>query len=391
MKKIWANLLVGTTAAFLGGVAGAVSAGFLHFLEWGEKLVWSGLLAKNQWQALVLCILGGLLVGLCQRILGDHPKLLNEAILEIRKTGRLEYRHLPNGVATAAVSLIFGAGLGPEAAIIDLIGGSGTWVGDVIRAVQRRLGLIPEVVGARRIDKILQAWPGWIALVMGSAAFLRLLGGLYSGGILHIDMGFRWSDLLWSVPLGLLGAAAGAFYLSLQGITRRLTAPLQGRPIWRGMLGGFVLGATALFLPLVLFSGQHEFQHTYDNSAEMGFWLLLLTAAARLFLINFLLATGWKGGQFLPVMFAGAMLGLSVSILFPVFSPGVAVLACMAGLTAVVLPKPVFGLILMGLLFPLQYLGISLVAVGSVMVGQRILKMRKSKGMSQSDLQPVSE
>jgi hypothetical protein len=71
-------------------------------------------------------------------------------------------------------------------------------------------------------------------------------------------------------------------------------------------------------------------------------------------------------------MFAAATLGLAMSVPFPAVPAPVAVLAAMAALIAVVLPKPLIALVLMGLLFPLNTLGISLVGVGVVVFGKRL-------------------
>jgi H+/Cl- antiporter ClcA len=384
MKKVQRTFLLGLIAAFLGGLVGAVSAGFLHFIEWGQELLWKTLPPNLPLQALLICTLGGLLVGLCQKYLGDHPQGITEATTTLRKTGRLEYQHLPHGLTTASISLIFGASLGPEAAIMDLIGGLGTWVGDILRNLRLRFELPLSTQPANRLTKALRSWPTLTAFAVGAVAFSRVLNGLYSGGLLKLSAPFQWTDLLWSLPLGLLGATGGGLYLALQTWTRKLVAPLQRKPILRGILGGTVLGLIASFLPLTLFSGQHLLQPTYDQAAQLGFWLLLLTALARLFLTSLLLATGWKGGQFLPIMFGSAALGLSVSVLFPIIPAPVAALAAMAALTAVVLPKPLIALILMALMFPLQYVGISIVAIGTVMLGKQLRQEFNSKKQSQT-------
>lgn len=392
MKKIQSSILLGLLAALLGGLVGAVSAVFLHFLEWGQHLLWQELTSSLPLQTLLVCTLGGLLVGLCQRYLGDHPKDLQEAISSIRDTGRLEYSHLPQGVLTASTSLIFGASLGPEAAIMDLLGGLGTWVGDVIRPLRERYDLAAPPPSKKRLINMLHRWPGLIAFVVGTVTLVRLLDGLYSGGMLDLSgHPFQWTDLLWSVPLGLIGAAGGWLYLELQIRTRELVAPLKPKPIFRGLLGGFALGLIALGLPMVLFSGQHFFQPLYDQAAQLGFWILLLTALARLFLTSLMQATGWKGGQFLPIMLGGAALGLSLSTLFPVIPASVAALSAMAALIAVVLQKPLIALILMGLMFPLEYIGISVVATGMVMLGQQVRQKVQLPALSETEASLASE
>ena len=376
MKKFTSILLLALLAALLGGLVGAASAVFLHFIEWGQETLWEVLTPNLPLQTLLVATLGGLLVGLCQRYLGDFPKGITEAVEAIQKNGRLEYNHLHKGIITASASLIFGASLGPEAAIIDLIGGLSTWVGDSIRSLRQRFDLPRPAQAKNRLAKFLHSWPNLIALVVGTLAFGRLLNGLYGGGFLNPGQPFQWIDLLWSIPLGLVGAAGGWLYLTLQTQTRNWLAPLQHRPVLRGILGGFALGLVALFLPMVLFSGQHLLQPAYDSYLQLGFWILLLTALARLLLTNLMLASGWKGGQFLPMMFGGAALGLSVSALFPVVPAPVAALAAMGALVAVVLPKPIIALVLMTLMFPIQYVGVSVVSVGMVMLGQKLWTQR---------------
>lgn len=368
MKKIQRTILLGLIAALLGGLVGALSAGFLHFIEWGQELLWKVLTAGLPMQSFLVCALGGLLVGLCQKYLGDHPKGITETIAVIQKTGRLDYFHLPHGLTTASISLIFGASLGPEAAIMDLIGGLSSWVGDTIHSLRQRFDLPRPERSTNRLNNLLHAWPNLVALLLGAFAFSRLLNGLYSGGLLHVNGPFEWQDLFWSLPIGLAGAFAGGIYLVFQRWTRQWVMPLKYRPVLRGFLGGLALGLISSFLPLTLFSRQQQLQSVYDQAAQLGSWTLLLTGIARLLLTSLLLATGWKGGQFLPILFAAATLGLSLSVLFPIIPAPVAAIASMAALIAVVLPKPLIALALMALLFPLPYLGISIVSVGVVML-----------------------
>ena len=121
---------------------------------------------------------------------------------------------------------------------MGLFGGLGTWVGDVICFLRKRLELRIEPLSKKHMAKVLHNWPGWIALLVGAFLFVRLLNGLYSGGFLDLgDRPFRWVDLLWSVPLGLAGTVSGWFYLTFQNRTRKLVAPLEPRPILRGTLG----------------------------------------------------------------------------------------------------------------------------------------------------------
>jgi len=379
MKKILSVIVLLLAAISLGAMVGALTAGFLHLVEWGQDWLWNSLTSSLPWQILLITVIGGILVGLCQKYLGDYPKGINEAVTTLQKTGRLEYSSLPKGMITAYVSLIAGASLGPEAALVDLLGGLGTWTGDLIRSLRARLQLPLPQQFKNHAEKTLQHWPNLLALAAGALALIKLLNGMYSGGFLSPHEPFQWVDLAWSIPLAALGAAAGALFLFMQNWTRRLAAPFEHKPILRAASGGVLLGIAALGLPMILFSGQHLLQPAYEQYLQIGFVTLFLTALVRLLMTNILLATGWKGGQFLPMMFGAAALGLSVSALFPVIPAATAALAVMGALVAVVLPKPWIALVLMALMFPFQYVGVSVVSVGLVVIGKQIKERRQKK------------
>ena len=81
----------------------------------------------------IVCVIGGLLVGLLVKLFGDHNAIFSELMQEFGKSGRFDYRHAPGIVVTSFVSLISGAALGPEAALADACGGLGTYTADKLK------------------------------------------------------------------------------------------------------------------------------------------------------------------------------------------------------------------------------------------------------------------
>jgi len=92
MKLLKIDLLL--TAVFLGALVGSVTAVFLQLLYGAIELLWHTLPSQINptgtppYFTLMLGIIGGLLVGLCHKYLGDHPKLLQKSIADFRVATR---------------------------------------------------------------------------------------------------------------------------------------------------------------------------------------------------------------------------------------------------------------------------------------------------------------
>jgi H+/Cl- antiporter ClcA len=292
--------------------------------------------------------------------------LFAELMAQFARTGRIEYRHAPAVLMMAFVSLVSGGALGPEAPLMDATGGIGTWLADRFKAgaqgaramafagLSGMLGAFfsspwsaPILVleASQGATTILVLIPGIVGASSAIAAFM-LLGGaffepLYVFPIVYEQV--RFLDLAYALPLGLVGGAAGLLYMGIyRALRRTVMAPLAGRPVLRGLLGGLGLGIIGAALPLTLFSGEHQLQEIIDHGAEIGVVTLLAIAIAKMFLTNLALTTGWKGGYIFPIVFAGGALGMAVHLLLPFIPQSVAMTAVMAGITASTLRSPIF-------------------------------------------------
>lgn len=321
---------------------------FLEVQSLGEALLWSDS-RPVPFSALIIATAGGLTVGLCLHVFGDHVLLLQQSLAEFQETGRFEPRHLPAGLLAIYLSLIFGASLGPEVAAIDMGGSMGTLAGDRLRSRVRTLSNI-GIVGA----------------LAGFAIYLQVTrtagGALYPlpplGELLPLY-------LLYAAILGLVGAAAGVLFIGAFRLFGRLMAPIAGRHLVRGLAGGVGLGIAGTVFPLVLFSGQNEFKIVLETGATAGAAVLLLLVAAKIFASTWCMATIFKGGPIFPLIFAGGTLGLAVSLFVPAIPPAVAVPAVMAGMIVCVLKMPAVVIPLVALVF-LQWEILIIVAVAAV-------------------------
>lgn len=340
-RFVLAAILIAVTAA------GAMVL-FLEVQRLGEALLWPDSFPVPLFP-LVLSTAGGLLVGLCLHVFGDHVLLLQQSIVEFQKTGRFEPRHLPAGLLAIYLSLIFGASLGPEVAAIDMGGSMGTLAGDRLRSRVRTLS-IAGIAGA----------------LAGFAIYLQITKT--AGGALYPlpPLGeFFPLYLVYAAILGLAGAAAGALFIGAFRLFHRLMTPLAGQHLIRGLAGGVGLGIAGMVFPLVLFSGQNEFKTVLETGAAAGAAVLLLLVAAKILASTWCMATVFKGGPIFPLIFAGGTLGLAVSLLIPAIPPAVAVPAVMAGMIVCVLKAPAAVIPIVALVF-LQWEVLIIVAIATV-------------------------
>jgi len=121
----------------LGLICALITFGFIALVSQGTHLLWEHaalvLGLDPRIFTLLVCTIGGLVVGLLVKLFGDHSGIFAEVMLEFGKSGRFDYRNAPGIVITAFFSLIAGASLGPEAPLADACGGMGTLLSDRLK------------------------------------------------------------------------------------------------------------------------------------------------------------------------------------------------------------------------------------------------------------------
>lgn len=185
-------------------------------------------------------------------------------------------------------------------------------------------------------------FPSLLASAVATVVFVLLSGSFFETLYRFPDYSPRLVDLIYAVPLGLLGSVVGLLFLMLLKRLQKLFEVLKERVVLRGVIGGLAMGLIGALLPLTLFSGESESTELITNAAEIGVVMLIVLGLAKLLATTILLATGWKGGYIFPLMFAGVALGLAVNLIFPAIPVAVAVAATMAGALVASLKAPLF-------------------------------------------------
>jgi H+/Cl- antiporter ClcA len=356
----------------LGLISALVTFIFMALVHQGTSLLWEeaaqALGIATPLFTLLVCTLGGLLVGLLVKIFGDHSGIFFEVMREFGKTGRFDYRNAPGIVITAFVSLISGGALGPEAPLADACGGIGTLVSDKVKLDEqetRTLGysgvsgmlaaFITNPFGGALLGlesaqggvtgKAAYFWvlfPSLLSSAVSTVVFVLLSGNFFETLYKFPKYTPRLVDLLYAVPLGLLGAVVGLLFMLSLVKLQKLFLQLKGRLVLRGVIGGLGMGVIGALLPLTLFSGESETTELITDAAEIGVVMLIVLCIMKLFASSLLLATGWKGGYIFPIMFASVALGMAIDLMFPGVPVAVAVAATMAGALVATLRAPLF-------------------------------------------------
>jgi H+/Cl- antiporter ClcA len=356
----------------LGSISALLTFAFIALVHQGTHLLWEqaapALGLDSRLFTLLICTIGGLLVGLLVKLFGDHSGIFAEVMREFGRTGRFDYRNAPGIVITAFVSLISGASLGPEAPLADACGGIGTLLSDRLKLDEREtrtmgysgvsgmlaafitspfggalLGLESAQGGTSGLATYFWVlFPSLLASAVATVVFVLLSGTFFETLYKFPAYAPRLADLIYAAPLGLIGGAVGLLFMLSLGRLQRLFQPMKTHVVLRGLLGGLGMGVIGALLPLTLFSGESETIDLITHAAEIGVLMLVVLGLAKLLATSLVLATGWKGGYIFPIMFASVALGLAVNLVFPGIPVAVTVAATMAGALVAVLKAPLF-------------------------------------------------
>lgn len=348
------------SVAVTGAFAGAAVWLFFFAMEHGIDYLWTEIphalgvsspeLASGPFGFLpypfFVCLLGGLLIGLYEKMTGTKTDDLNQVMAKVKQDGRYPYDNLGKLSLAALLPLLFGGSIGPEAGLTGVIAGLCSWVGDRMRrfgAEFRELtllgtqaaltalftapvfGFVAPLAGSAdgqgegaddesasgeitiKLPKAQKTVVYGIAIAGGLGTYL-LLGQLVGGGMgmprfEAAEVGNL--ELTWLIPLSLIGTICGWLYFVSEHASEALSHAIGERPVVKAML----------------------------------------TPA----LINL----GWRGGHFFPVIFSGVSLGYGLAILTgadPVFCVAV----CTASTMGAVMRQPVMVVGLLLMCFPLK-------------------------------------
>lgn len=89
-----------------------------------------------------------------------------------------------------------------------------------------------------------------------------------------------------------------------------------------------------------------------DLWTSLPVWMLFATGIVKLWMTNFCIGSGWRGGNIFPVIFSGVCVGYGCAALFPGLDPVFCVAVVTAGVAGSVMGKPLAVIMLLMIMFP---------------------------------------
>lgn len=388
MKKVKNNVLFLLYTVILGAIVGAIVWAFIRIMNLGIEFIWDYIPSNLNFPfyTLCVCVIGGLLIGVWKKKFGDYPEELSTVMGKVKNTGRYQYNNVFSTVGSALFPLLIGASVGPEAGLTGIIAGLCTWVGDKLKlyfkeveeltqiGLSATLGTIfhspmfgfiepiesdKEVVLPRTSKIVL-----YFAAILSSFGVFFLLGNLFGGrtGLENLETNkIEWLQYLYAIPLAAVGIAAGYLYFIFKKLTFTLENKLKKYTVLRATAGGLLLGISGTFLPLTMFSGEHQISEVMNNTETIGAIMLIVIAVVKLLLTNICIDSGLKGGHFFPVIFCGICIGCAMSLIL-----GIDTVFCASVVTTSLvghtLKKPLATVLLLMIVFPVKLIPVMLFA-----------------------------
>ncbi|BDA65363.1 chloride channel protein [Actinomyces capricornis] len=375
-----------------GFVAGAVTGVTFFLMRTLQHLIWDH--SQARWYTVAVVMLGGILIASLRHYSLEAD--LDDQLDPRGPTSR-QWRKIAVLGLSAVIAIGFGGAIGPEAGLLAVVAELSIIVKDRIARTRAEAELITEAGTAAALSGFYGAppvgavyreggvpagrLPIFCASLAGFVAFVltwRVLGLESHPLELPPAQEATLPSLLALIP-AVVGAVLAALYLLVRHWLTGL-APRLGSPRMQTLIGSALLAVLLGAWPVLRFSGHDDFGVLVSYTEEGAWGLLVLLALGKVVATALSLAAGWRGGDFFPLMFAGAGAGAATLALLPALDAQTAMVAGMAAATAVALRKPVAVFVLVWFLLPdVTVLALAVACIVGVLAA-RTLPARLSAG-----------
>lgn len=380
---------------YLSAVIGVIAAAFLILEGLLSDLIWTD--SNHIFQTILIIIGSGFLYFLLSHW-PNLPKTAQDSLIELKQRRTIDYQDVFLNLLVTLVVLVFGAGVGPEAALLSAIISLSIWQADNLRYLYFQydeLKDLPKTDVFKRLFnpfKYRQSYDEKLAPKQSKLIKQKkLLYVVFTiNGVLAFGLLLRQTDQpsfitklgqshwqieqLWIVPvlmmvIAIFGKLIKVIYQILVKQLQRLEISLAVK-IFIGMLGIILVSYLA---PDLLFSGQHSLHLLTGAWSKETPEFLLTMALLKLIFLAWCLNLNWRGGDIFPITFAAMTLGFAVAKIVPQFDVLLVTAVVATTLMSVLLSPLVSGIFLL-FFFPIT---LSPIIIGVALIMYFLSKLKK--------------
>ena len=381
------NLLLTLYTLIIGAIAGLIIWCYIRGMNLGIHFLWDYLsgLIDFKYYTIAVCLMGGILIGLWKNKYGESLEELDQVVKKVKQDGRYSYSNIFPSIVSSILPLIFGASVGPEAGLTGIIAGLCTWIGDKLKifndelddlaqiGITATLGTIfvspmfgfvePIENEESKLPKTSKNILYFVAILSSFGIFIFLNHITHNHAVLHSIGSADLSNLNYGgiIVLIVLGILLSYVYFISHKLSKGIFKKFEGNFILKGVVGGLVLGIFGTLLPLTMFSGERQIYLLLGTGAQLGIIVLILSSVLKIVLTNICIETGFKGGNFFPLIFSGTSMGYALSILLNM-DPIISMAIVTTSFTASILKKPIAVVLLLMIIFPMNLIPLMLVS-----------------------------
>lgn len=347
-RRIINDVKLGLFTALLGAVCGAVIWLFLKAMGLCTDLIWNIIPDKAgfHYMPVILCAAGGLVTGLIHKKFGDYPEELPVVLGKIKKEKHYDYDHMLVMLICAFLPLIFGASVGPEAGLTGVIAGLCYWIGDNVKYAKEHSEEYSEIGAAVTLGSLFHVplfgifaveenpennvgidsgsvIPKTSKLLLyglsigGAFLMMKALGALLGPASSGMPSFEFYEPAAADYVLLLLYIPAGLLLYATFEYAEKLSALVAGAmpAVVRETVCGLCIGVAAIFLPVLLFSGEEQMGELPDMFLAYAPLALIVISFFKILMTALCIKLGMKGGHFFPLIFACSCMGFGLASL----------------------------------------------------------------------------
>ena len=372
------RLLFMLYALCIGAIIGLIVWLFLRIMNISIEFIWTTIPDKTKipFYTIIVCTLGGLLIGIWRKKTGDYPESLETVMKKVKTEGKYPYNNIGKLSISAMLPLIFGASVGPEAGLSGVIAGLCSWMSDKFKHLAKEIKDLTTIGMSATLGTIFSSPMFGFAMpleeenninipktkkitlyfmsIFGAFAVMLLLRYLFGGteGLINIEgYSVNIKEWLYLIPLTIIGIILGYTYLIMNKFIKKISKQVQKYNIISAIICGLILGIIGTLIPLTMFSGEQQTSFISTNYKEIGIIMLLTISIVKLFLTNTCITLGFKGGHFFPCIFSGISLGYALALITNV-NEVFCVCVITTSFIGFILRKPLATVLLLMICFP---------------------------------------